>query len=215
MINFKKSGQKTNTIKLDLSSQLKQQMESGDWGLHTVFSLGVKLAIIALAPLGLVFYEKYDRDKLLRQKEQVEGELSDKKQKLKKLTDQLASYKGAHTKNEEFQNKLGILKTLAQERVMVIRVLDSIQEAMGRASEQENINEFIFFNTVSVRGDRLTIAGSASKEDVIDQFVERLQKQDTVYHSINWEDVVSNQQTKIKNFRITGEIISSKNSKGT
>ncbi len=211
MINFKKSG-RTNTIKLDLSSQLRQQMEWNDWGLHTVAGFSVKLAVMALAPLGLVFYERYNEDNLLKQKEQVAGELSDRKQKLKTLTDKLASYDGAHKKNEEFQNKLGILKTLAQERVMVIRVLDSIQEAMGRASEQENVSEFIFFNTVNVRGDRLTIAGSASKEDVIDQFVEKLQGKKTIYHSINWEDVVSNQQTKIKNFRITGEII---NNKGT
>ena len=209
MVNFKKPG-KTNTIKLDLSSHLRQQMQSGSWGVHTFLSLGVKLAVIALAPLGLIFYEKYDRERLIKQREQVNSELSAKNQELQKLTAELASYKGAHTKNKEFQNKLKVLKTLAQERVMVIRVLDSVQEAMGRASEQDNMNEFMFFNTVSIRGNRLTIAGSASKEDVIDEFVEKLQRQDTVYHSINWEDVVSNQQTKIKNFRITGEIIDSK-----
>ncbi len=211
MINFKKSGsQQSSTIKLDLSSQLKQQLESGEWGFHTLFSLAIKLAIIGVIPLGLVFYEKYNKSMLMKQKEQVAGELDVKNQELQKVTAKLATYNGAHKKNEEFQNKLEILKTLAQERIMVIRVLDSIQEAMGRASEQENANDFMFFNTVSVKGDRLTIAGSASKEDVIDQFVEKLQKQDTVYHSINWEDVISNQQTKIKNFRITGKIISSK-----
>ena len=207
MVNFKKSGQHTSAIKLDLSSQLKQQLESGEWGIHTFISLAVKLVVISVIPLGLVFYEKYNKNMLLQQKVQVEGELTAKKQELQKLTSQLDAYDGAHKKHEEFQNKLEILKKIAQERIMIIRVLDSVQEAMGRASEKENVNNFMFFNTVSVRGDKLNIAGSASKEDVIDQFVERLQRQDTVYHSINWEDVVSNKQTKIKNFRITGKII--------
>lgn len=207
MVNFKKSGQHSSTIKLDLSSQLKQQLESGEWGIHTLISLGVKLVIIGIIPMGLMFYEKYNKNMLLQQKTQVEGEFNAKKQELEKLTSQLAAYDGAHKKHEEFQNKIEILRKIAQERIMVIRVLDSVQEAMGRASEQENINDFMFFSTVSVKGDRLTIAGSANKEDVIDHFVGRLQRQDTVYHSINWEDVVSNQQTKIKNFRITGKII--------
>ncbi|MDE0151295.1 MAG: hypothetical protein OXK80_02205 [Bdellovibrionales bacterium] len=207
MINFKKSGQHSSTIKLDLSSQLKQHLESGEFGIHTLISLGIKLAVIGIIPAGLVFYEKYNKNMLLQQKAQVEGELNAKNQELQKLTSQLAAYDGAHKKHEDFQNKLGILKKIAQERIMVIRVLDSVQDAMGRASEQENMNDFMFFSTVSVKGDKLTIAGSASKEDVIDQFVGRLQRQDTVYHSINWEDVVSNQQTKIKNFRITGKII--------
>ena len=208
MINFKKSGQHSSTIKLDLSSQLKQQLERGEWGVHTFISLGIKLAIISVTPLGLMFYEKYNKNMLLQQKAQVEGELNAKSQELQKLTSELAAYDGAHKKHEEFQNKLEILKKIAQERIMVIRVLDSVQEAMGRNSEQENANDFMFFSTVSVNEDKLTIAGSASKEDVIDQFVGRLQRQDTVYHSINWENVVSNQQTKIKNFRITGKIIS-------
>lgn len=208
MVNFKKSGQHSNTIKLDLSSQLKQQIESSELGFHTFISLGIKLAVVSIIPVGLVFYEKYNKNMLLGQKAQVEGELNAKKEELRKLTSQLVAYDGAHKKHEEFQNKLGILKKIAQERIMVIRVLDSVQEAMGRVSEQDNVNEFMFFNTVNVNGDKLTIAGSASKEDVIDQFVGKLQRQDTVYHSINWEDVISNQQTKIKNFRITGKIIS-------
>ena len=161
----------------------------------------------AVIPLALVFYEKYNKNILLQQKAQVEAELNAKNQELQQLTSKLASYDGANEKHTEFQNKLEILKKIAQERIMVIRVLDTVQDAIGRASEQENPNDFMFFSTVSVKGDRLTIAGSASKEDVIDQFVGRLQSQDTVYHSINWEDVISNQQTKIKNFRITGEII--------
>ena len=146
---------------------------------------------------------------MLQQQEQVQMELDAKKQELQKLAAQLTAYDGSHKRHEEFQNKLEILKKIAQERIMVIRVLDSVQGAMGFPSEQENINDFLFFNTVSVTGDKLTIAGSASKEDVIDQFVEKLQRQDTIYHSINWENVISNQQTKMKNFRITGEIIGS------
>ena len=209
MVNFKKSNQHSSTIKLDLSSQIRQQIESGAWSFRSLFALVLKLSFMGVVPLGLVFYEKYSRNILLQQKEQVQKELDVKKQELQKLTQQLTAYDGSHKRHEEFQNKLEILKKIAQERIMVIRVLDSIQEAMGLSSEQENINDFLFFNTVSVKGDRLTIAGSASKEDVIDQFVERLQGQDTIYRSINWEDVVSNQQTKMKSFRITGEIIGS------
>jgi len=209
MVNFKKSDHhSSSTVKLSLSSQLKQQLESGEWGAYTLISLGIKIAIIGIVPLGLIFHEKYNKSQLLAQKAQVEGELNDKKQELQKLTSELATYDGAHTKHDEFQNKLGILKKIAQERIMVIRVLDSVQDAMGRASEEENTNDFMFFNTVSVKGDKLMIQGSASKEDVIDQFVGKLQRQDTVYHSVNWENVVSNQKTKIKNFSITGEIIS-------
>lgn len=212
MVNFKESeSQQGSTIKLDLSSQLKQQFKSEEWGFHTFLALGIKLVIVSTAPLGLFFYEKYNKNILLNQKAQVEAELTARKQKLQQITKELAAYDGAHKKNKEFQNKMNILKNLADDRIMVIRALDKVQEAMGRASEQEdNINEFMFFNAVSIRGNKLAITGSASKEGVIDQFVEKLQREDTVYHSINWEDVVSNQQTKIKNFRVTGEIISNK-----
>lgn len=212
MVNFKKSNRNTSTIKLDLSSQFRQHLESGAWGFRSLSALAVKLAVVGIAPLALVFYERYNRNILLQQQEKVQGELNVKKQELQKLTKQLTAYDGSHKRHEEFQNRLEILKKIAQERIMVIRVLDSVQEAMGLPSEQENINDFLFFNTVNVKGDKLLIAGSASKEDVIDQFVERLQGQDTIYHSINWENVVSNQQTKMKNFRITGEII---NNSGT
>ena len=209
MVNFKKSDRHTGTVKLDLSSQLKQHIESGELNFNTFLGLLIKLVIIGIIPVGLVFYEKYNRNILLIQQEQMQGELDVKKKELQKLTKQLTAYDGAHKKHEEFQNKLEILKKIAQKRIMIIRVLDSVQEAMGRASEQENAKDFMFFNAVSVRGEKLTITGSANKEDVIDQFVEKLQGQDTVYHSINWEDVVLNKQTNIKNFRITGEIIGS------
>jgi len=163
MVNFKKSGQRGSTIKLNLSSQLKQQIESSEWGFHTFISLGIKLTVVGIIPLGLVFYEKHNKNMLLGQKAQVEGELSVKKQELQKLASQLATYDGAHKKHEEFQNKLGILKKIAHERVIVIRVLDSVQEAIGRVSEQDNANDFMFFNKINVNGDKLTIAGSASK----------------------------------------------------
>ena len=161
MVNFKKSNRHTSTIKLDLSSQIRQQMESGAWSFRSLLSLILKLSVIGVVPLGLVFYEKYNKSVLFQQKEQVQKELDVKKQELKKLTQQLTDYDGSHKRHEEFQNKLEILKKIAQERIMVIRVLDSVQEAMGLSSEQENINDFLFFNTVSVKGDKLTIAGSA------------------------------------------------------
>ena len=206
MVNLQKSYSTRSTVELNFADQIKQKFEDG-FTFAVFMALVIKLALVAAAPASLVMYEKYNKMNLTREKNQVQGELSDKQNELKKIEKQLLAYSGSHKKQKEFADKKEILQKLAQSRLTAIRILDNIQTAIGGRQEVEEgaSKDFIFFDKVDVSTGNLNISGSASDETVIDHFVKDLQSS-PIYQSIKWEDVTSNQQNNLKNFRVTGKV---------
>ena len=204
MVNFKKIAESGSTVNISLSDQILQgvqdRISTGGF-----VSLIVKVAIILIAPTGLYLYEKNNKNKLEIEKMAIQQKLNGAKETLKKEKSHHARYDGRSIQHGEFEKKMGIMKTLADRRLVVIRVLDNIQSsALGL--QQEGGKNFIFFNNISINGEKINIDGSASDEEVINQFVQLLQENPS-YKTIRWEDVKSDKQSKIKRFRVTGEVL--------
>ena len=204
MVNFKKLSEKNSTININLSDQILQGVQdrvSAGGAISLIF----KIAIICIAPFGLYAYEKNNKNNLMNNRLEVRKQLDAKKQELKKEKSIHAKYSGKDIQHGEFEKKMEIMKSLADRRLVVIRVLDNIQSsAMGL--QKEDNSDFMFFNNISINGENININGSASTEEIINRFVQLLQENPS-YKTIRWEDIKSDKKSKIKKFRITGEIL--------
>ncbi len=201
MVNFKKVAEKDSSINVSLSDQLLQEVPDK----KSVILIAIQLALICVAPASLYSYEQFNKSQLIKAQVQTQGELDIEKTKLKKLKAELAKYNDQNLRHDEFTKKIDILKTLAEQRIVTIRVLDSMHSATVNFQTEDSNREFIFFNNVSINGRNISIDGSASSEGIINKFVQRLQNE-PVYQSIQWEDVKSDRKSKIKKFRVTGQI---------
>ena len=204
MVDFKDVADKDFTAHGSLSDQILQRVQ-GRFSLGGLSTLIFKFVFVLVLPFILFSYEKFNKNRLMQLQVKAKAQLDIRKKELDKEKKKLAKYNKNHLKEKEFNNKMDILKSLAEERLVAIKVLDTMQNATLNFSGEER--EFLFFNSITINGDRISIDGSASSENTINQFVERLQ-QEPVYKVIQWEDVKSDQKSKIKKFKVSGQISS-------
>ena len=204
MVDFKEVAEKDSDVDLNLPDQILHELQDR-FSIGRFFILLAQVAIICVAPAALYSYEEWNITMLMNQQIETKNQLDNHKKELTTLKAKLAKYSGDHLKETEFKNKMDILKKLAEQRIVVIRVLDTIHSATFNSAKKNSNQEFIFFNNVSIYGKKININGSASSEAIINSFVQKLQ-QEPVYKSIQWEDVKSDQQGRIKNFRVSGQL---------
>ena len=212
MIDLKKSqGQGDSSIELDLMDQIKEQF-SEKMNFHSVTVAVLKIIMLLIAPVMLKMHEVYNKNKLHSQLEQIQSELTAKRGELSKIDKEIAVYEGLDKKAREFDRKFKILEELAQDRLIVIKMLDSIQTGASMHRE-ENLNteeqagveiqKFIFFDNINVTGNGFNIRGVASSNEIISEFIIYLQSEE-LYSSVQLDS--NDKRDAFRAFNIRGVV---------
>lgn len=109
-------------IKTEMS---KMNME--DIGFDIFLKIIINLILILCFPMGLKIYEINQINNLEKVKKQKEDLLNTKNQQLVSLSQQLKAYDHLQNKAEEYSNKKTFLKKIAENRIIIARTLDIIQ----------------------------------------------------------------------------------------
>ena len=206
MVNLKKSKYLEDSVEFNLSDQIMDRF-GGHFGLREFVQILVRIAFVSIAIVSLKIYNIYYIKKLNAQKGQIQLELNAKQDEIKKLDQQINAYADLTNKADEFQKKFKVLKQLADDRLRIIKVLDSIQSGMGFNDDDGKIaSEFLFFKNISIINRALTIRGSTNNVKSIQEFLISLEEEN-LYDNIQLENVTSDQKGQLKNFLVKGTIL--------
>lgn len=207
MINLKKTRSEKDTIEINLSDRLREHLSDGI-NIQILLIFVVKIAIALFPVVGLKFYSLQQ----IRIKKITENKLSlelkAKEKKLNSSNKKFSSYSNLTSQANEFQNKMKALEGLANNRLSVIKVLDSIQTALGFESyEKEDASQklFLYFDHISIRGGQLNMKGHTNDELHLQEFVKYLE-QENLYDEVRLDRVSSTRKSSFKNFSVFGRI---------
>ena len=204
MVDLKKS-QDQDSVEVNLSNQIQYYFQD-NFNSSVVVSILIKLGFIALLPVGLKLHEVHHIKTLQSQKIQLNEELTAKKSEIKKIEEEIGSYDGLDARHDEFRDKLNILEKLGKDRLKIIKVLDNIQTGLGEPAldKNEDSKQIMFFDSISIQGENIRIQGVTNNEDVIQNFLTFLEKEN-LYRSVRLESIRASSES-LKSFMVTGII---------
>ena len=204
MIDLKQSKGKETTIELDLADRIKGSLQEGI-SFQFVMTILFKISLIAVGPGAVKFIEMNNIRKLEKNLQQLNAEFKSKEIQTQQIIKKIASYDSAKIKKADFDNKFSILTRLAQERLQVIKVLDSLQSSVDSISESGSTpDKFMFFDSIDVSNNKVTINAVANNEEVVKNFLSRLESEKPrLYSSVRLNRISSTQST-LKKFLVSG-----------
>ncbi|MBX7231965.1 MAG: PilN domain-containing protein [Bdellovibrionales bacterium] len=137
-------------------SQLKQKK-----------NLILNLLIILSLPVGLIYYERQEINKLKNKSNLISAEVADLDQALNNKKTEIENSSTLKEKAKELTNKISILKKLARLRIREIKAIDFIQG---------NIPEKVWLKDLNFKNGELKIHGRATTDDELSAFIHSLEK---------------------------------------
>lgn len=129
----------------------------------------INCVLIAGFPLGLKIYEIQNIGKLNAEKKKMEVTLTEEKSRLSQLEKELNSYSHLKDKSKEFIKKKEFLKQLAEKRLVVPRIIDSVQNKTPKTVWLKSLD-------IDVTGDKnqIKISGESFSESHVNFFASSL-----------------------------------------
>ena len=207
MIDLKQSKDKETTIELDLADRIKGSLQEG-MSFQFLLTVVFKVLLISAGPGILKFIEISNIKKLENNLQQLKAEYASKEKQIQEIIKKIESYSNSKIKKEDFDNKFKILTKLAQERLQVIKVLDSLQSSVDSISESENTSdEFMFFDSIDVNNDKVVINAVANNEEVVKSFLTQLESEKPRLYSSVYLNRISSTQGALKKFLVNGILV--------
>ncbi|MCY4321370.1 MAG: hypothetical protein OXC37_03060 [Bdellovibrionaceae bacterium] len=163
----------------------------------------INIMLILAFPLGLKIYEIQEINKLSAQKQKEELLLTQTTQQLNDLKAELDSYGYLKQKSEEFIRKKQFLKTLTEERLIIPRILDFIQN---------NLPNTVWLKQIQVdisnkERKSVTISGESIKEVGVNTFAVFLEEiLDTNSITVSMRDIKEGNTVIKVSFDLRGKI---------
>ena len=173
--------------------------------LQTIVKFVINFLIVLSFPVGLKIYEVREINKLENQKNQEQSILDQKQQQFANLKKELDSYGYLQAMSQEFAIKRAFLKGVSAERLIVPRIIESIQN---------QIPEDIWLTDIKIelkeKQKELHISGFSVKESSINYFTNTLQSilnRKSIF--VETKDIKDGQSDSIikTNFKLTGDLI--------
>ena len=192
---------KGSTVLTDIGTALGQKIESMGPGL--IIRIAVNLILIACFPLGLKVYEVRQINTLKAQKQKEDLLLDKTKKKLSVLKARLDSYGYLKEKSKEFERKKEFLSWLAEERLVIPRILDFIQDKLPNTVWLKRIDVDIS----NKENKRVEISGESFKEVGVNVFSGSLEQiLDGNSITVNMRDVKEGESIVKVSFDLKGNM---------
>ena len=157
-----------STIVTNLFTQARK-LQLEDIGPEVFFKMLINVILIFCFPLGLKVYEINQINKLEKIKKQKTDFLAVANQRLSDLSAELDSYSHLQEKAEEYQTKKDFLKKIAEDRIVIARTLDIIQNKTPETVWLKKLNlELLKEHT------KVSLFGKSFKEADINAFADSL-----------------------------------------
>ena len=162
------AGGEFSTIITKIQTEMSK-MNMEDIGFDVFFKIIINLILILCFPLGLKIYEINQINNLEKIKKQKESLLNTKNQQLKSLSQQLKAYDHLQKKADEYANKKNFLKKIAENRIIIARTLDIIQNKTPETVWLKNLAL-----ELQETYTQINLSGKSFSEDHINSFADSL-----------------------------------------
>ena len=204
MIDLKKSKDSGTTVELDLVDQIKDKLQEG-LSFNVVVVTFLKIALIAIGPALIKLTEMKTIGSLKKDLGQINAELQAKQSQVQKLNNEIKVFDRSKIKKSDFDNKSSILGKLAQERLQVIEVLDNLQQSIDILGDKNKSGDkFMFFDSINITGNAVTINAMANDEEIVKDFLLYLEGEN-LYSSIRL-DRISSEKGSLRKFLVSGQL---------
>lgn len=158
----------------------------------------VKLALIALATVGLVTYEWYNIGQLQSQMQTLNTELSSVTAEVAALQPKVEEAKLLRQEYLDFKNKIDLIKNIGRIRLREIRAMDHLQNVVPEKS---------WFSRISFENGRFIVEGVAANDQVLDALLAGIRKH-TAFRDVLLAKAVEQKtpQGTLKSFVITANL---------
>ena len=167
--SLKETGLNSSSVFANLKTSLGEKSHLISPGF--IIKIIVNIVLIACFPLGLKMYEVKQINELEAQKQKEELLLSQTNQKLSTLKQELDSYGYLKEKVEEFSKKRQFLSSLTEERLVVAKILDFIQENLPNTVWLKKV-----LVDISEENKRVEISGESFRESSVNIFAGSLER---------------------------------------
>ena len=172
---------------------------------QAIIKILINVILILSLPIGLKFYEIREIGKLTTQKNQEQSVLDQKNQEVARLKKELESYAYIKDIANEFENKKNFLKEISEDRLVVPRIMDFIQNQIPKdlwlTDLQIDLKE---------EDRKISLSGFSVKESSINYFTNMLQQilqKESI--SVDTRDIKDGSSDSIlkTSFNLKGELI--------
>ncbi|MDE0092422.1 MAG: hypothetical protein OXN83_03950 [Oligoflexia bacterium] len=167
--SLKETGLNSSSVFANLKTSLGEKSQLLSPGF--IIKIIVNIVLVACFPLSLKIYEVKQINELEAQKRKEELLLSQTNQKLSALKQELDSYGYLKEKVEEFSKKRQFLSSLTEERLVVPKILDFIQENLPNTVWLKKV-----LVDISEENKRVEISGESFRESSVNIFAGSLEQ---------------------------------------
>lgn len=127
----------------------------------------VKLAVMALATIGLITYEWYNIGQLQKEQASINTQLSAITAEIAQLQPQVEEAQKLQKEYLDFKNKINLIKDMGRVRLREIRAMDHLQNI---------IPEKAWFSRLAFEEGRFTAEGVAANDQVLDALLDGIRR---------------------------------------
>lgn len=166
-LNTEDLGTQVKTLGTFLSDQVKTQMLEISFA--TVLLMVIKILMILSFPAALKIYEFQQVNNNSMQQQEIQKTIDAAQGKLKKVNAEIKKFSYLTDQSREFESKKNFIKKLTESRLIVPRVLDSIQS---------HIPNTVWLKSISIKVEKeeskLSLRGESLTESVVNSFADSL-----------------------------------------
>ena len=200
--SLNQSGTKFSTLLTNLQGSIGGGKLS-ELGVGFIIKIAVNFVLILCFPLGLKIYEVKQINQLSAQKQKEELLLNQTNQKLSALKQELDSYGYLKDKANEFSKKREFLGQLTEQRLVIPRVLDFIQDHLPNTVWLKNVKVDIS----DKENKKVEISGESFQESSVNIFVSSLENiLDSNSITVSMRDIKEGNSVIKVSFDLKGEM---------